>query len=152
VSTAFRLAFVLACCAMIAGCGGAAQQEASLSPAPSLTQPPADGGYFTDPREIVAKSKGTIPCHDLEQTQNAVGAREQVTCSGGNIVIRVHENRQGVTGQIELMKLTGGDLLTGQNWTLNASPSILQAARQHLGGQVEHVSCVPPSCALEPSP
>lgn len=153
-----RLPLLAAAALPLAGCSTAANgpadeaaAESTSIPSPAASAPPMDGGYYNDPRTIVEKAAGAIPCSDLAEAET-VGAREQVTCSDGNIVIRVHDNGQGVNGQLDLMKLTGGDLLTGQNWTVNASPAVLRAARTHLGGKITHVPCSPPECALEASP
>lgn len=146
------VAVALATVASLAGCSSSSQAPSpATATSPLVPAPPADGGYFNDPRDIVARANGAIPCSDLEEAES-VGARAQVHCAAGNIVIRVHENHGGVDGQVNLMGLTGGDLLTGQNWTVNAGPEILQAAQEHLGGKIVHVPCQPPECALEPSP
>ncbi|MFB4300659.1 hypothetical protein [Actinomadura sp. NTSP31] len=144
----FAITSVVLSCALLAGCSSTSGAAAPTVSTPKPTGPPADGGYFTEPREIVAKSDGAIPCADLKETANPVGARAQVTCSGENIVVRVHENGEGVQDQVDLMKLTGGDLLLGQNWTVNAGPTVLKAAQLHLGGRITHIPCTPPDCAL----
>lgn len=137
------LLFVLA----VGGCGHSdANSRTTPHPADAQTSPPADGGYFNEPRDIVAKSAGAIPCPDLKETSGVIGARAQVTCHDGNIVVRVHDNHTGVDDQIGLLRLTGGDLLTGENWTVNAAPPVLDAAKQSLGGRVVHVACQPPDC------
>ncbi|GAA4240275.1 hypothetical protein GCM10022254_64270 [Actinomadura meridiana] len=148
-----RLPLLAAAALPLTACGPLSDTTAASTSSPLATPaPPSDGGYYNAPRTIVEKAAGSIPCSDLTETENVIGAREQVTCSDGNIVIRVHDNHQGVDGQLDMMKLTGGDLLTGQNWTVNASPAILRAARVHLGGKITHIPCEPPACALERSP
>ncbi|MEU6036901.1 hypothetical protein ABZ801_15980 [Actinomadura sp. NPDC047616] len=144
------LTVVILACAVLAGCTNG--ERAAPAPFTSTpTTPPVDGGYFTEPREIVAKSMGTLPCQDLTETRQLIGARAQVTCSDGDIVVRVHENHQGVDAQVRLLKFTGGDLLMGQNWTVNASPDVLSAAQKHLGGRIQHIPCEEPDCALADS-
>jgi hypothetical protein len=119
--------------------------------APPAPAPPTDGGYYNSPRDILAKAAGTIPCANPSETQ-LKGVINQVWCMGDKTLIRLHENRSAVDDQVETMKITGSDLLTGQNWTVHSSPDILQAARQHLGGKLVHIPCQPPECQLEQRP
>lgn len=130
----------------VASCGHP-DTTSSAGPRPAgIRPPPADGGYFNDPRDIVTKSAGTIPCPDLKTTSGVIGARAQVTCQNGDIAVRVHGNHDGVDDQVDLLRLTGGDLLTGENWTVNADPQVLDAAQPQLGGRVVHIACQPPDC------
>ncbi|HEU5155688.1 MAG TPA: hypothetical protein VFU43_01735 [Streptosporangiaceae bacterium] len=147
-----KIVSLILAAALAAGCGAVGNAGAGPASSPPAAGPPADGGYFTDPRNIVEKSAGTIPCPDLEETSNVIGARDQVTCDDGNIVIRVRDNHAGVEDQIDLHTLTGWDLLTGQNWTVNAGPTVLRAAQKFLGGELVHTPCQRPDCQLEPSP
>ncbi|GAA1545708.1 hypothetical protein GCM10009678_30450 [Actinomadura kijaniata] len=115
-------------------CGANGQaSKIATAPSSSASPPPADGGYFDSPRDLVAKAGNALPCSDIKGTPEPVGARAQVTCSNGDIVIRVYNNRADATKAGNIMHLTGGNLLFGQNWTVNAPPAPLRAVRERLG-------------------
>lgn len=116
------------------------EKQPAAVPSATSTQPPADGGSFTDPRTIVEKAQGTLSCADIKQDKPS-GALLQYRCDEGNTVIRTYADHSGVSAQIEVHKLGGGDLLTGQNWTINADPAILKAAHVYLGGELVHIPC-----------
>jgi len=112
------------------------EEPPSTGPAVSVSTPPADGGMFSSPEGLIQKAGSTLPCGDAVPTE-AIGAVAQVWCADGSVVIRVYDGIEGVNDAIDLKRVTGGDLLTGQNWTVNADdPQIMKAAQQVLGGQL----------------
>jgi hypothetical protein len=51
-------------------------------------------------------------------------------------------DHSGIDDQVDLLGFAGGAwLLTGENWSVNAPETTLQAAKAKLGGQLIHVKC-----------
>lgn len=117
--------------------------------APSSSAPPEDGGVFNTPEAIIQKAGSALPCGDAEESEEVIGALRQFQCADGSVIIRIYNGRQGVNEALDFKRLTGGDLLTGQNWTVNADEvTVLQTAQQILGGQLVHIPCEKPACVL----
>ena len=149
IAVVVGLVVVLAAVVVVMWMMGSRKSESpTTEPAVSVSTPPADGGIFSSPEAIVQKAGMTLPCGDADNNEDVIGAISQVRCGGGNVVIRVYDGIQGVNDAISLMRLVGGNLLTGQNWTVNADLAILKAAQPHLGGIVVEVPCEKPDCVL----
>jgi hypothetical protein len=127
---------------LAAGCGGEVVKAASAAPrsVPASSAPPADGGSYDNPSDIIAKAGDALPCSDAV-AETPTGALAQSSCADGDVVVRTYADHSGVDDQIRLHSLGGGMLLTGANWTLNASPAQLKAAHTRLGGHIVTIAC-----------
>jgi hypothetical protein len=134
VLTAALLALALTACGTT---------EAQAPAAPSATAPatpPADGGSYSSPRDIVAKLTATgITCDDYAPIAGAQGARDRGTCQDGNLVVSIYDREGDVQAQVEFHREMGlgVHLLTGRNWTVNLDDEgVLRTAQSVLGGQL----------------
>lgn len=133
-------AFAVASALLLAvgcGTGGATSAAKTATAAP----PPPDGGSFDTPASIITKAGSALPCTDASPL-TPTGAKAQSMCQDGNIVIRIYEDHSGIDDQIKTLGSAGGAwLLTGENWSVNAPESMVDALKAKLGGQVVHVKC-----------
>jgi hypothetical protein len=106
----------------------------------TVRTPPADGGSFASPAQIVAKAGSSLPCSEAKPS-DTTGAAAQIDCDNANVIIRTYIDHSGVAAQITFLGLGGADLLTGENWTVNATVPELLAAQAQLGGSLVHIPC-----------
>jgi hypothetical protein len=136
-----KILILVAAMAMLTGCAFDATGSDPKPTSSAHVPPPADGGRFDTPADLIAKAGSALPCDDA-RAMTPIGARAQSSCYGGNVVIRIYDDHAGVDQQVEFLGITGGaDLLAGENWTLNAPKRFIAAARQKLGGTYVHVKC-----------
>lgn len=148
IAVALAAVVLLAAGAVAAWMVLSAQEDQPPAATPTASPPPADGGIFTTPESIIQTAGATLPCSDVEENTEVVGALRQLQCADGNLIIRVYEGIEGVNNAVSFMRFTGGNLLTGRNWTINADPDILQAVQEKLGGRIVNIPCEKPDCAL----
>jgi hypothetical protein len=133
-------ALILAAVIVLASAACSGTQAAAPTPAPSPSGPPADGGSYDSPRDIVAKlEKVGITCPDYEPIANATGARDRGACKDGNLVVSIYDREGDVQAQVETQMgfadVIGISLLTGRNWTVNYDDKpTLEKAQSVLGG------------------
>ncbi|MGI5268847.1 hypothetical protein ACQEUU_06830 [Nonomuraea sp. CA-218870] len=130
---------------MLVGCGQQPAARTSLSPAaPSTTAPPADGGSYASPRDIVAKlTAAGIACSDYTPVPDPINAKELGGCQGGNLVVGIYEREGDVQAQVEIYRAVGDeldsgpDVVTGRNWTVHTTNrEHLDLVWKALGGKV----------------
>lgn len=104
--------------------------------------PPADGGSYSSPRDIVAKMKSAgVDCPDYKVVAHPANARELGNCQGGDLVISIFETEGDVQANVEFQReiakeISGPvNMLTGRNWSVVLDDqAALQKAKSVLGG------------------
>lgn len=128
---------LIAACAAVALATGCSAHSPAASPAASAA-PPADGGSYGSPRDIVAKiTAAGVACSDYKPISGALEARDRGSCRDGNLVVSIYDREGDVEAHVENMRGLGLGLtmLTGRNWTVNWSDTNdLQKLRAALGG------------------
>ncbi|MGI5161372.1 hypothetical protein [Microbispora sp. CA-102843] len=134
-----RLPLCLAATALaLAACTSSTTADTPASPA----GPPADGGSYTSPRDIVAKMKTAgVDCPDYTIIAKPTNARELANCMDGNLVISIFETEGDVQANVDMHRETAKmidgpvNMLTGRNWSVYYDdPAALQKAKTVLGG------------------
>lgn len=121
---------------------------------------PADGGRRASTDEVISAAKSAgVDCIRADRITPPVGARERAVCVGGAVVASLYEDEAGVQHAVEAQRDAGQgvNLLTGLNWTLDATAAQLKEAQVVLGGQlvIEQPTATPteaPAATAAPTP
>ncbi|MFB4273000.1 hypothetical protein [Nonomuraea sp. GTA35] len=131
-------AFALAAMLLAAGCGITTANTPTNTGTSRSAAPPADGGSYTSPRDVVTKLRAAgIACDDYKPIARAIGAKDRGSCQQGDLVVSIYEREGDVQAQVEFEESLGIGvlLLTGRNWTINHDDRVtLNTARSVLGG------------------
>lgn len=123
--------------ASVAGC------SASTPAAKEPDKPPADGGSYESPVDIVETlDQAGIECAGLSEMPGAEDPAMTQNCTGGgdNVIVRVIHDRSELDAEVQAFDgaglFKGESMVVGKNWNLVGVTAFVEDAHKKLGGDL----------------